>query len=91
MPETINDLRTHLFQTLKALRDPNSPMDLQRARSIADVGRVIVETAKVEVDFLRVTGGLQSTGFLPDADAEVDPRKGLAAAPTNNRGLRSAS
>lgn len=76
----INDLRDHLFETLEALKDEEKPMDLDRARAIADVSRVIVESAKVEVDFLKVTGGVKSTDFLPDGEAEVVARPRLAAA-----------
>lgn len=70
----IDDLRNHLFETLEALKDNEEPMDLARARAIADVSRVIVDSAKVEVDFLKVTGGLRSTGFLPEDAGEETPR-----------------
>ncbi len=66
----IDDLRDHLFETLEALRDTEEPMELERAKAIADVAQVIVNSAKVEVDFLKATGGLRSTGFLPNADDE---------------------
>lgn len=71
MPHNIEDLRAHLFDTLKALKDKERPMDLDRARAVADVARVLVESAKIEVDFLKVTGALKSTGFLPDADEQA--------------------
>ncbi len=70
----IDDLRNHLFETLEALKDEEKPMDLARARAVADVSRVIVDSAKVEVDFLKVTGGLRSTGFLPEDTGEEVPR-----------------
>lgn len=44
-----------------------------RRSAIADVARVVVESAKVEVAFLDVTGAVKSTGFLPDADAAKVP------------------
>ena len=70
MPKNkIEDLRNHLFETLEALKDDEKPMDLARAKAIADVGRVIVDSAKVEVDFLKATGSMRSTGFLPEEDA----------------------
>lgn len=50
-------------------------MDIKRAQAIADVARVLVDSAKVEVAFLNVTGG-RSTGFIPDGD---DGAKGLDA------------
>lgn len=68
---SIEDLRQHLFDTLAALKDKSAPMDVDRAKAISDVARVIVDSAKVEVQFLEVTGALKSTGFLPDADVEL--------------------
>jgi len=76
----IEDLRNHLFETLEALKDTDNPMPIDRARAVADVARVIVESAKVEVDFLRVTGGTKSTDFLPDGDSETVTRPQLVAA-----------
>ena len=61
----IDDLRDHLFETLEALRDEHKPMELDRAKAIADVARVIVESAKVEVQMLEVTGA-SGTGFIPE-------------------------
>lgn len=76
----IDDLRNHLFATLEALQDEEKPMDLERAKTIADVGKVIVESAKVEVNFLRVTGATKSTDFLPDGDVSVPASRRLSAA-----------
>jgi hypothetical protein len=70
----INDLRDHLFATLEALRDDETPMDLARAREVANVARVIIESAKVEVEFLNVTGATKSTDFMPDGE-EQQPRR----------------
>jgi hypothetical protein len=71
----IEDLRNHLFETLEALRDKTNPMDLARAREVANVGRVIVDSAKVEVEFLKVTGATKSTDFLPIEEDEPGPRR----------------
>lgn len=74
MPKNrIDDLRNHLFATLEALRDDENPMDLERAKAIATVAGVIVDSAKVEVRFLDVTGALKCTDFLPDADEPGTP------------------
>lgn len=75
---TIEDLRTHLFATLRDLRNKENPLDIDCAKAIADIGRVIVDSAKVEVDFLRTTGALKSTSFIPDGD-EQPARPQLAA------------
>ena len=47
---TITDMREHLMQTLAALRDRENPMDVDRARAVAQVAGVLVDSAKVEVD-----------------------------------------
>ena len=73
MQNKIDDLRNHLFATLEGLTDKDEPMDLARARAVADVAKVIVESAKVEVSFLKVTGALRSTGFLPDGTEPTVP------------------
>lgn len=66
MPQNkIEDLRNHLFATLEALKDEDNPMDITRARAVAEVARAVIDTAKVEVEFLKVTGALRSTDFLP--------------------------
>jgi hypothetical protein len=77
MKNKINDLRNHLFETLEALKDDEKPMDVARARTIADVAKVIVESAKVEVSFLKVTGALSSTDFLPVDGGETPARPQL--------------
>lgn len=68
MKNKIDDLRNHLFETLEALKDKEEPMDLARALAIADVAKVLVESAKVEVSFLKATGAIKSTDFMPAAE-----------------------
>lgn len=65
MKNKIEDLRNHLFATLEALQDEDKPMDLDRAKVIADVAQVIVNSAKVECDYLKVTEQRDGTGFFP--------------------------
>lgn len=67
MPRSkIEDLRNHLFATLEALQDEEKPMDIDRAKAIADVAQIIVNSAKIEVDFIRATGRQEGTGFIPE-------------------------
>lgn len=56
MPNTLEDLREHLFETLKALRDKEHPMDVERARAISEVAKTVIDSAKAEVDYMRATG-----------------------------------
>ena len=64
MKNKIEDLRNHLFATLEALQDPDEPMDIDRAKSIADDAQVIVNSAKIEVDFIKAVGRDNGTGFI---------------------------
>lgn len=61
---TIADLRAELFATLRALNDKANPMDVERAKAVSDVAQVIVNSAKVEVDFVKATGRNGGSGFL---------------------------
>jgi len=74
MKNKIEDLRNHLFATLEDLRDKDQPMDIDRAKAVAEVAGKVIESAKVEVDFLRTVGGMEGTGFIPDGE-----RKKLSA------------
>ena len=40
-------------------------MDIERAKAVAEVAQVVVNSAKVEVDFLRITGG-KGSGFITE-------------------------
>lgn len=64
MKNHITDLRNHLFATLEALQDKDSPMEVDRARAIAEVAGKVIDSAKVEVQFLKVTGSKKDAGFL---------------------------
>lgn len=61
---TIEDLRGALFDTLRALRDKENPMEIERAKAIAEVAREIVSSAKVEVEHMKIAGG-RGSGFIP--------------------------
>lgn len=62
MKNKIEDLRNHLFATLEALQDKDNPMDIDRARAVAEVAGVIVDSAKVEVDYVKLTGAGEVRG-----------------------------
>lgn len=57
---TLNDLRGHLMATLAGLRDKQNPMAVDVARAMAQVGSVLVDTARVEVDYIKATKGRTS-------------------------------
>jgi len=72
MKNKIEDLRNHLFVTIESLLDEDNPMDIVRAKAVSNAAQAIINSAKVEVDFLRVTGACEGSGFIP-----CEPRKPL--------------
>jgi hypothetical protein len=61
---SIKDLRIMLFTTLERLLDKEDSMDAAQAKAAANLGRVIVDSAKTEVDVMKLLGGTGS-GFIP--------------------------
>lgn len=62
----INKLRTHLFSTLDGLA--NGSIDIEKAKAISEVGRTIIQTAQVEVNYMRAGGQINRSEFIaPDA------------------------
>lgn len=74
MKNKIEDLRNHLFATIESLLDEDKPMDIYRAQAVADVAQVIVNSAKVEVDFLKATGSKTGSQFIP-SDRQLEGGK----------------
>lgn len=64
MKNKLDDLRNHLFATLEALQDDEKPMDLDRARAVRDVAQTVINSAKVEVDFIDATGAVSDSDFF---------------------------
>ena len=58
----IEDLRNHLFETIEMLKDGD--MEIDKAKAISEVAQVIINSAKVEVQFLKEMGSNKHTGFI---------------------------
>jgi len=60
MKNKIEDLRNHLFEQLERLSDDDVVKDgglereITRAKAMSDVAKTIIDSARVEVDFLKV-------------------------------------
>ncbi len=85
MQNKIEDLRNHLFAQLERLSDDEkmkNPLalerELKRAHSLSEVSSVIVATAKVETDYLRVTGKAPERTFIPLDTAKPNDQKKLS-------------
>lgn len=62
----LDDLRATLFEAMAAVK--SGTMDLDKARAINEIGKTIVDTAKVEVAYINATGKGKST-FIPVSTA----------------------
>lgn len=72
----INTLREHLLGALADLRNRENPMEPDRARAVAQVAGVLVDTARVEVDYIKATGQ-DVSNFIdglkaPEAVAQIE-------------------
>lgn len=67
MKNRIDDLRNHLFVALERLGDEKKPMDLETAKATVEVARALIDSARVEIEYMQVTGRTEGTGFIPDA------------------------
>jgi hypothetical protein len=61
-------LRQHLFDSITRLGTNATAEEIERAKAIADTAQVIVNTAKVEIDFIRATGNPGGSNFIPLAE-----------------------
>jgi hypothetical protein len=71
MSKTIDDLRAVLFDTLAAAKDGS--LDIERIRAINDVAQTLVNTAKAEIDYLKVTGSAGSQFMNTATDTRLLP------------------
>lgn len=89
----MTQLRDLLLGTLADLRNRENPMEPDRARAVAQVASVLVDTAKVEVDYLKASGQTRA-GFLEEPpDPHVahfgDSTADTELLPGDRNGIRS--
>ena len=70
MKNKISNLRNHLFSVLEELTDPESTYDIAKAKVVADVAQVIINSAKIENDYIKIIGGTHGSGFIEEGRME---------------------
>ena len=68
----LSDLRNHLFETIEKLKDDEKPMDIERARAISTVAQTILDSAKVELKAIEISGADVGSEFLQLDQGEAD-------------------
>lgn len=84
MSHTIEDLRRRLFETIDGVKAGTTTVE--QAKTIGDLSQVIVNTAKVEVDYLRATDGGESS-FISTAVGRANLPPAIGG--TETKALRS--
>lgn len=69
----MSDLRDHLFETIEALKDPDKPMDVARAKAVSDVAQTIINAAKVELEAYDQFGEGKAVSDFLALDGERKP------------------
>ena len=68
----IDQVRQSLLDTLADLRSRENPMDIDRAKAVATVASVLIDSARVENEYLKLTGQDHSQ-FLETEPKEKAP------------------
>lgn len=63
----VNQLRRHLFDAIEGIKSKS--ISIEQAKAVADLSQVIINSAKVEVEYAKASGGKIASGFLPDKPA----------------------
>jgi len=64
MKNKIGDLRNHLFEVLERLKDPDekTPMTIDTAKAIVGVAETIIDSARVENEYIRNLASMYNNG-----------------------------
>lgn len=72
MNNDITELRQHLFDILRGLKDGS--VKIETAKAINDTAQTIINSAKAEIDMIELVGG-KGTGFIPASHALPNGQK----------------
>lgn len=73
---TMDTLRGHLFEVLQGVK--SGEIDVERAKAVCEVSQTIINTAKAESDYARVTGLAVSSSLI---EIKSPSPTAIAAAP----------
>lgn len=71
MPKNnIDEVRDHLFDTLRSLKGNVTEIEIERAKAVCNVAGKIIDTGKLEVSFMQATKTKSCTEFFGDVPAK---------------------
>ena len=93
MKNKIADLRNHMFAALERLSaedltEEDLKKEIQRSQAISEVGKVIVESAKTEIMYAKLTGkGRENAAnFIDEKEESEKPKLIRPKAEYSNKG-----
>lgn len=64
MKNKLSDLRNHLFETIECLKDSKNPMPVDRARAISETAGRLIDSGKMELQYLKLMGDREASIFF---------------------------
>lgn len=71
--KNISDLRAHLFDSIERLKA--GQMDVKTAKAVSDLGRTLVETAKVELSYMKHVDSRKPNSAFLDQPKATEPKR----------------
>lgn len=71
MSKNLDDLRSTLFETMQALKDKK--ITIEEAKAVSDIGQTIINSAKVEVDYIKASSSALQSKFIENNQADNLP------------------
>lgn len=66
--KTVIDMRDSLMEAIHLVK--TGKLDVEKAKMMAELGQVLVNSAKVEVEQMKI-GGTAGTGFIPIPEGKI--------------------
>jgi hypothetical protein len=73
MKNRMEDLRNHLFESIEMLK--SGEMEVAKAMAINNVAQTLVASAKVEVDYIRQVGDINSRSVFIEGNQPMQPMR----------------
>lgn len=92
---TIADIRAMLFEQMRNLEKPTANAEtLDKSKAMADLAQTIINTGKLELEFMKHTGSMNSD-FIPSEKTIEPPRSitptGIKTVGTQPNGMRQVT
>jgi hypothetical protein len=88
MAKNIADLRALLFDAIDGVK--NGALDIDKAKTINELSKTLVDTARAEIDHARITGGMAGDFLETSAPARL-PSPGELTRERTGAGIKTTT